>query len=210
MDERPPTMEADVRATPGRPARRRLGLSWKLLFLTVLFVMASAVLIYVPSVANFRLSWLADRLTMADTATVVLAASAASDLPRNIQDDLLKAVGATGIAIRNGSVSRLIATVEMPPTIDRIVDLRSMEPVMEIFDAFDTLVATEPRMLRVVGESHSGALIELVIGDAALRAAMLRYSVNILWLSALISIILSLLLYLSLNRMFVRPMRKLS
>ena len=210
MDERPPTMEADVRATPGRPARRRLGLSWKLLFLTVLFVMASAVLIYVPSIANFRLSWLADRLTMADTATVVLAASAASDLPRNIQDDLLKAVGATGIAIRNGSVSRLIATVEMPPTIDRIVDLRSMEPVMEIFDAFDTLVATEPRMLRVVGESHSGALIELVIGDAALRAAMLRYSVNILWLSALISIILSLLLYLSLNRMFVRPMRKLS
>ena len=39
---------------------------------------------------------------------------------------------------------------------------------------------------------------------------MLRYSVNVLWLSALISIVLSVLLYLSLNRMFVRPMRNLS
>lgn len=210
MDDRPTTAGTDLRPAPARPSRRGVSLSWKLLLLTVLFVMASAVLIYVPSVANFRLSWLADRLTMADTATVVLAASTASDLPRNIQDDLLDAVGATGIAIRNGAVSRLIATVEMPPTIDRTVDLRAMDPVKEIVDAFDTLAAGAPRMLRVVGQSRSGAVIEIVIGDTALRAAMLRYSVNILWLSALISLVLSLLLYLSLDRLFARPMRKLS
>ena len=209
MDDRPTPTGTDLRPAPARPARRGVSLSWKLLLLTVLFVMASAVLIYIPSVANFRLSWLADRLTMADTATVVLAASTASDLPRNIQDDLLEAVGATGIAIRNGAVSRLIATVEMPPTIDRTVDLRTMDPVMEIVDAFDTLAAGAPRMLRVVGQSHSGAVIEIVIGDTALRAAMLRYSVNILWLSALISLVLSRL-YLSLDRLFARPMRKLS
>ena len=38
------------------PARRRAGLSWKLLTLTVLYVMVSEVLIYVPSIANFRIS----------------------------------------------------------------------------------------------------------------------------------------------------------
>lgn len=195
---------------PPRPAKLAVSLSWKLLLLTVLFVMASAVLIYIPSIANFRMTWLGDRLTMADTATVVITASAASDLPRNIQDDLLAAVGATGIAIRNGSVSRLIATVEMPPAVDRTVDLRNIEPVTEIVDAFDTLFATGPRMLRVIGNSRSGASIELLIGDTPLRAAMLHYSVNIFWLSALISAVLSALLYLTLNRLFVRPMRRLS
>ena len=211
MDDRSQMTGAAIDTRHAHPTRRRrVGLSWKLLFLTVLFVMVSAVLIYVPSIANFRVSWLADRLAMADTATVVLAASATSDLPRRLQDDLLAAVGATGIVIRNGSVSRLIATVEMPPEIDRTVDLRTMEPVTEIVEAFDTLAASGPRMLRVIGNSHSGASIELVLGDEPLRAAMLHYSVNILWLSALISIILSLLLYLSLNRLFVRPMRDLS
>ena len=37
---------------------RGLGLSGKLLALTILFVMIAEVLIYVPSIANFRLNWL--------------------------------------------------------------------------------------------------------------------------------------------------------
>ena len=41
----------------------RLGLSDKLLVLTILFVMIAEVLIYVPSIANFRLNWLQDKLS---------------------------------------------------------------------------------------------------------------------------------------------------
>ena len=48
-------------ADASRP-RPRLGLSGKLLVLTLLFVMIAEVLIYVPSIANFRLNWLHDRL----------------------------------------------------------------------------------------------------------------------------------------------------
>ncbi len=40
----------------------RVGLSGKLLLLTIVFVMVAEVLIYVPSIANFRLNWLNDRL----------------------------------------------------------------------------------------------------------------------------------------------------
>ena len=96
-------------------ARRGFGLSWKLLVLTVLYVMLSEVLIYVPSIANFRTNWLADRMTMADAASSVLAESVTSEVPRGIQEDLLAAVGAKAIAIRTGAASRLIATVDMPP-----------------------------------------------------------------------------------------------
>jgi hypothetical protein len=39
-----------------RPRRR---LSMKILLLTILFVMIAEVLIFVPSVANYRMTWLA-------------------------------------------------------------------------------------------------------------------------------------------------------
>src|SRR5437763_16091208 len=57
------------------PERRpRFGLSGKLLLLTILFVMIAEVLIYVPSIANFRLNWLSDRLAVARTVSIVLSA----------------------------------------------------------------------------------------------------------------------------------------
>jgi signal transduction histidine kinase len=131
-------------------------------------------------------------------------------VPRDIQDHLLAAVDAIAIAIRTGDVSQLIATVEMPPGVDRTADLRTMDPVNEIADAFDTLLASEPRTLRVIGMSRSGAILELLISDQKLRAAMLSYSANLLWLAALISIITAGLLYFSINRLFVRPMRRIT
>ena len=197
-------------APPPPPASHARGLSARLFALTVLFVIVSEVLIYVPSIANFRINWLADRLTMADAASLVLAESEETAVPRDIQDDLLKTVGAIAIAIRTGTVSRLIATVEMPPEVDSMVDLRVMNLTGDIGDAFATLLATSPRTVRVVGNSRSGATLEIVISDTALRTAMVRYSVNILWLSLLVSVITGGLLYFSLNRLFVKPMRRLT
>jgi signal transduction histidine kinase len=214
MNDRPGGGEdgrATLTATAGKSSSRRgFGLSWKLLALTVLYVMLSEVLIYVPSIANFRVNWLNDRMTMADAASTVLAESVASEVPRGIQEDLLAAVGAKAIAIRTGAASRLIATVDMPPQIDRTADLRIMEPVAEIVDAFDTLFAEEARTLRVIGDSRSGAILDLIISDRPLRAAMLAYSVNIVWLAAVISIITAGLLYFTINRLLVRPVRRLT
>jgi signal transduction histidine kinase len=187
-----------------------VGLSTRLFVLTVLFVTVSEILIYVPSIANFRTSWLMDHLTMADAASLVLAESGDQTVPRDIQDDLLKAVGAMGIAIRTGSVSRLIATVEMPPAVDSVADLRVMNPTADIGDAFATLFAPGMRILRVIGQSRTGATLEIIISDRALRDAMLHYSINIIWLSLIISVLTAGLLYFSINRLFVRPMRRLT
>jgi len=53
------------------PHRLR-GLSGKLLWLTMAFVMMAEVLIFVPSVATMRLRWLEDRLNTAAAAGVVI------------------------------------------------------------------------------------------------------------------------------------------
>ncbi len=67
--------ESGTLETSQRPRRMRIGLSGKLLFLTIVFVMVAEVLIYVPSIVNFRLNWLNDRLAAAHTAALVLDAT---------------------------------------------------------------------------------------------------------------------------------------
>ena len=61
----PPGRVAGVRADVRRRFARlfgRFGLSGKLLALTVLFVLLAEVVIFVPSIANFRSGWLNERL----------------------------------------------------------------------------------------------------------------------------------------------------
>src|SRR5215212_10983535 len=85
------------------PQRLRLGLSGKLLMLTILFVMIAEVLIYVPSIANFRLNWLNDRLAVAHTAALVLDASP----PESVAREVLGSIGAKAVAMKMGHERRL-------------------------------------------------------------------------------------------------------
>src|SRR5260370_41115177 len=80
----------------------RLGLSGKLLVLTILFVMVSEALIYVPSIANFRLSWLNDRLAAADTSALVLEAAPCGMVPASLARRILGRVAARAVAMLTG------------------------------------------------------------------------------------------------------------
>src|SRR5438045_3711217 len=82
------------------------GLSARLLVLTVLFVMVAEILIYVPSVASYRLNWLNDRLAAARVAALVLDAAPEESLSEDVEMRLLSGVGVKAIAIRGGERSR--------------------------------------------------------------------------------------------------------
>src|SRR5256714_5686203 len=104
----------------------RFGLSGKLLVLTILFVMLAEVLIYVPSIANFRLTWLADRVAVARTVSIVLNAKADEPetatvpdkekfkLPDNVVQQVLDSLGAKTVAIKMGNQRKLLAVNDMP------------------------------------------------------------------------------------------------
>ena len=187
----------------------RLGLSGKLLILTVLFVMIAEVLIYVPSIATFRRSWLNDRLSAAYTAA--LALEAAPGVPENIARQILDSIGARAVAMKMGTQRRLLAVSDSLPTVDYDIDTRDMSTAREILDAFGTLFRSRDAVLRVVGPAPMGGeFVEIVIGEAPLRAAMLRYSGTVLLLSLLVSGIAAMLVYLSLHYLFVRPLRRIT
>src|SRR6187455_2613057 len=97
------------------PQRLRLGLSDKLLVLTILFVMIAEVLIYVPSIANFRLNWLSDKLSDAHTAALVLEAT--TEVPDEVAKRVLDSIGAHAVAMKMGQARRLLMVGDMPPSV---------------------------------------------------------------------------------------------
>ena len=65
--------------------------------------------------------------------------------------------------------------------------------------------------MRVVGPAPMGGdYIEIVMDEPPLRKALLRYSVDLLLISLLISGITAALVYLTLHYTFVRPMRRIT
>jgi signal transduction histidine kinase len=207
----------DVRAGVVRRAGRQrvaIGLSGRLLVLTVAFVMLAEVLIYVPSVANFQRNWLSDRLAAAQIAAMVL--DAGDPAMPGLQEKLLAGVGAELVAVRGGGTRRLLAAdPTMPPQVARSVDLRAQSSFEAIRAAFETLLSPGAGAIRVVGDGmgpDAGAVdfVEIVIDQKPLRDALIAFSRNILVLSLIISGITAGLVYLALQAVIVRPVRRLS
>jgi signal transduction histidine kinase len=208
MDDRVAVADLQTSAVAARPSR--LGLSGKLLLLTILFVMIAEVLIYVPSIANFRLNWLNDRLAAANTAALVLDVAPSGMVPDSLARQILDSIGARTVAMKMGNQRRLLASSEVPPQIDHDVDMRNVGAVKAIVDAFGTMLGTGDDVMRVVGPApRHGEYLEIVLDETPLRRAMLRFSVNILLLSLVISGVTATLVYLALHRVLIRPMSRI-
>lgn len=187
------------------------GLSTRLLILTILFVMIAEVLIFLPSVANFRLRWLEERLATAATVSLILSAEDSQELSKSVRDDVLMAIGAKAVAIREQGESRLLVMDDMPLSIDQQIDVRVVEPFKSIGMALYTLFAGGDQVVRVYGTvGDSDKVFELIIPDTGLRAAMLIYSRNVAFLSLLISLITATLVFYAINRFMIRPIRAMT
>jgi hypothetical protein len=204
-------MSDEKAARPGPVRVPRFGLSGKLLVLTILFVMIAEVLIYVPLVANFRVNWLKDHLAAAYTAALVLDAAPSGMVPESLAKQILDSIGARAVAMKMGNKRRMLAVGDSLPPITHDFDMRNDYTFDTIVDAFMVMLDTNKDVMRVVGPAPMGGdYIELVMDEPPLRKAMLRYSVDLLLISLLISGISAALVYLALHYMFVRPMRRVT
>ena len=216
MEPTEPTGETAASTAPrqerGFARGSRIGLSGKLLFLTILFVMVAEILIYVPSIANFRLNWLNDRLAAAHTAALVLDAAPAGMVPESLAKQILQSIGARMVAMKMGDQRRLLAASEVPSKIAHDIDMRNVSWWRAMIGAFDVLLFDQPDdVIRVVGPAPMGGdFLEIVLDEAPLRKAMLTFSVNILLLSLVISGITAMLVFFALHYLLVRPMWRIT
>ena len=208
-----PTNDMTAAQAPSPARAVRVGLSGKLLFLTVIFVMVAEILIYVPSIANFRMNWLNDRLAAAHTAALVLDAAPSGMVPESLAKKILDSIGARAVAMKMGDQRRLLAAADLPSSIEHDIDMRDVAWWHAIRDAFEVLLLDQPAdSMRVVGPAPmaEGQFIEIILDEAPLRKAMLSFSVNILLLSLVISGVTAMLVFFALHYLLVRPMGRIT
>src|SRR5580692_12521897 len=96
------TDEQQITGSPRPKPSRRLGLSGKLLLLTIPLVLIAGLLIYVPAIANFWVNRLNDRLAAANTAALVLDAAPLGMVPDSLSQQILSSIRARAVAIKMG------------------------------------------------------------------------------------------------------------
>lgn len=184
-------------------------LSGRFLMLTVAFVMLAEVLIFVPSIARFRVDYLAMRLEKAQIASLALLATEDRIMPE-LEAELLKNAEVFNVVLRRDEMRELVLSSALPSPIMETFDLREAGPIRLIFDALRCLLQPGQKVIRVIGQpvQEAGLLIEVTMEGEPLRAAMLDYGFHILLLSALISIVTAFLLFLAVRRLLVLPIRR--
>src|SRR5258708_26985577 len=95
--------------------------------------MLAEICIYVPSIANFRLTWLTNKLGAAHTAALVF--DAAPDVPEQLSREILDSIGARALAMKIGQQRRLLADTETPRAVLPDADITDMRPVPPVFEA---------------------------------------------------------------------------
>lgn len=187
-------------------------LSARLLLLTICCIMLAEVLIFVPSIARFRLTWMEDRISAAHLATLALEVTPGAAVSKGLEEELLRHVRGHGVILQKPGSKVLMLSSDMPPVVNAEVDLRAATFFGLISDALATLTQTKNRVLKVMGPSPRDArvTVAVVLDEAPLRAAMVGYGWRILGLSVIISLFTAALVFLSLQWLMVAPMRRIT
>jgi len=185
-------------------------LSGRFLLLTIGFVMLAEVLIFVPSVARFRQTYLQDRLELAQLATLALLATPDEMVSPELANELLANAEVMNIVLRRNDLRELILSNPMTEPIEETFDLRDPGAFTLILDALECLFTTHDRTIRIIGQpvKNAGYEIETTLHEAPLKAAMLAYGWNVFLLSLAISLMTASLLFLAVRSLMVRPIRR--
>jgi len=187
-------------------------LSARLLVLTVIFVMLAEILIWTPSVARFRETYLKDFVARAYLSMLALDAMPETQPNADLENKLLFHTQALAIILNRTDRRLLMVGGDMPPEVDFTVNLVDGGYMRLVVDAFGTMLRDDNRVLRVIGMPPTDAdvTVEVLLYEGPLRAAMLEFSWRIFTLSIAISLFTASLVYFSLQWLMVRPMRRLT
>ena len=194
-------------------ARVARGLSARLLILTVLFVLLGEVFIYVPSIARHRLVFLEERIGAARIAALAVEAAPDGMVTEELRAALLERAGVRAVSLKRTGTRRLVLSDGMPATVDATIDLRQATPMRLIAQAAETLQVGGQRTIRVMGRAPgdpSDTVVDILLSEAPMYAAMVDYSERILVLSLILAFVVAGLVYLSLHWLMVLPLGRMT
>ncbi len=199
-------------SAPRRKTPLFAGLTGKVLALAAVFLMVGELLVFVPSIANFRVNWLKQRVLMAELAALAVEAADDNRVSTPLREELLQSAGVLVLVVRRNDARQLVLSPDQPPMIDASYDLRDTSAFEAITQAGMVLMHGGNRVIGVLDKpsSMNATMVELALEEKPLFDAMVRYAINILTLSIVLALILAGLLFVALNRILVHPVRRLS
>lgn len=187
-------------------------LSGRLILLTILFVMVAEVLIFLPSVARFRLDFLQERIERAHLASLALEVTPEGMVEPELETRLLENAGVLSIARRIEGARVLVLSAPMTRMIDVTFDLTAAGVLGSIGDALACLVSPPGRVIRVIGipQRSGGTVIETVQDEGPLRDALVAFAGRVFVISLLISAFTAALIFLAVRRFITRPIAEVA
>ena len=162
------------------PLALRHSLSNRLLLLTIAFVMLAEVLIYVPSIANFRKTWLEERLAAAQIAILAIEAAPDYMVSETLAKELLQSAEVMAIVRKKDDNRLLVLGTDRPLEVEARYDLRNAGFLDLIRDAFVTMMHTHPhsRVIEVTGYTNDERMdfLQIIFEEEKLCHAMLVFS----------------------------------
>ncbi|MBN9087342.1 MAG: HAMP domain-containing histidine kinase [Reyranella sp.] len=212
-------MPADITlragAAPLVARRRRLptfGLSWRILGLVIVAVMTAELLLFLPSIARYRLVYLEQLIESGTLAALALDATPDNMVTEDVKRSLLNHARVDAVVLVEPNKPRR-ALLNIPPRPDMpTFNLKERGALGLIWDALAAMARDGAYYTRVGGESMRlpRAMVWIVVDELPMRLAMYEYSVRVLILSIIIALFTAALLYLALRWLVIRPLQDLS
>ncbi|MFO1087668.1 MAG: HAMP domain-containing sensor histidine kinase [Reyranellaceae bacterium] len=210
-------MAADLTVTaealkPARRGRAAFGLSWRILGLVVVAVMTAEILIFLPSIARFRVVYLEQLIESGTLAALALDATPDNMVTEEVKRSLLNNARVDAVVlVEPNKPKRALMNIEPRPSMPSY-NLKEQGFFSLIWDALAAMAHDGQRYIRVGGESMRlpKAMVWIVADEWPMRIAMYEYAGRILALSVLIALFTAALLYFGLRWLVILPLQDLS
>ncbi|MDE2133157.1 MAG: HAMP domain-containing histidine kinase [Alphaproteobacteria bacterium] len=187
-------------------------LSGRLLLLTVLYALASEVLIFVPAIGLYHRELLTDHVLSAQLAIQPFTEPGGQDLPGSLRDELLKHADADAVVLRRNYRREFFPIGHVPTRIDRTIDLTSDTLLADMNNGMDCLLYGGGRELHIIAPTYIRGVqsIGVMLDERPLRSALLVYAGRAVVAALFISWVTAALVFASLYAFLVRPMRRIT
>ncbi len=188
-------------------------LSGRLLVLTILVVMIVEVVIFLPSVARHRDDWLMERIGAAQIATIALeVAGDQAIIPDELRREILAKAEVEGVSVKRDNTRQLVLRPDMSTPIDIQYDLRKENALDMVLASLGNLASQKNRAMQVIAPGRYGGddTIEIILHEEPLQRELRSFAIRIFWLSLIISVVTGAAVFLVLNRLMVRPIKRIT
>lgn len=186
-------------------------LSGRLLLLTIGFVMISVALLYFPMVARYHHQLLDDRINSAELAILPFTEAPGEQLSERLRMQLLARAGVEAVILLGGGQHEMFQLVGTePPQVKAEYNAGETGLMEQIRDVIRCLFAPPNRTIRIDANMGQGRSVIVIANEEPIRIALFTFSTRALALSIFVSALTSLLVFISLYLILVRPMQRMT